>query len=92
MNTDAEVHVSKLDFQRASVQITESGVVVWQQGQYHPGVKGIVTAKDMGAAVVFTVGSGTYHFRVTGDTGHTVCAVANEVTSTHYFLYSLSIE
>lgn len=48
----------------SAVQITESGRLVWSQGGFAPGVPGVASAKVVGTAVSFKIGSGTYRFAV----------------------------
>lgn len=52
----------------ATVAITESGTTVWAANAYVPGDPGITSgmAGADGVSVVFTAGSGTYSFVVSG--------------------------
>ncbi len=76
-NTLGTIHVSKLAFSFLVIQ--ETGVTVWQQGKYVPGVAGINSAYDNGQEIVFETGSGDYTFIATGEDGVAVCQSVAEV-------------
>ena len=65
VNSKAIVSVPKLGSK--NVVISETGAAVWEDGRFIPGVPGITAGKDGDEYVVFEVGSGTYHFLLTGE-------------------------
>jgi len=75
VNSEALVHVSKLDL--SNVVVTEGKFTVWKNGQFYP-VSGIKSAADINGEVIFSVGSGDYSFVLSGTSGTTVCAFGNE--------------
>jgi len=63
VNSVSDVFIPKLG--QTSVIISESNQIVWQAGQFKPGVPGISSAVDLGTSIKFSVGSGSYGFEVT---------------------------
>jgi alpha-L-rhamnosidase len=62
VNSEAEIVIPKLDLQK--YWIRESGKVLWQNGQYLPGVAAISGAKETPNSFVVGVGSGHYIFQL----------------------------
>ena len=62
VNSEAEIVIPKLDLQK--YWIRESGKVLWQNGQYLPGVAGVSGAKETPNSFVVGVGSGHYVFQL----------------------------
>lgn len=62
VNTTAEISVPKLGL--GAVAVSEGGRPVWEEGLFRPGVAGIGAGEDSGDAIMFRVGSGSYHFRL----------------------------
>ncbi|MGE5646570.1 MAG: family 78 glycoside hydrolase catalytic domain [Acidobacteriota bacterium] len=60
----AEIHVPKLGADDPVV--TESGKPVWKQKAYVAGAAGLEGAKENRGEIVFTAGSGTYKFELSG--------------------------
>eukprot|EP01119_Soliformovum_irregulare_P021723 TRINITY_DN7294_c0_g2_i1.p1 TRINITY_DN7294_c0_g2~~TRINITY_DN7294_c0_g2_i1.p1 ORF type:complete len:1083 (+),score=341.06 TRINITY_DN7294_c0_g2_i1:2597-5845(+) len=76
VGTVANIKVSKLAM--SDVKITESQGVVWQNNKFVPGISGISHATEHVDDVIFSVGSGSYRFAVSGRTGSKTCATAPE--------------
>eukprot|EP00026_Physarum_polycephalum_P001443 Phypoly_transcript_01444.p1 GENE.Phypoly_transcript_01444~~Phypoly_transcript_01444.p1 ORF type:complete len:1095 (+),score=131.93 Phypoly_transcript_01444:37-3285(+) len=75
-NSMANVVVSK--FSLSNSTILEGGTVIWENGQYRPGLVGILQATNRGDAVVFRVGGGSYNFMVGGIQGTTTSVSLTE--------------
>src|SRR5690349_10765341 len=75
VNRNAQVYVSKLAL--SNVVITESGTAVWKNDRFIA-TNGITDAVDHGEEIVFSVGSGTYAFSVTGSGNTMTCDSAVE--------------
>jgi hypothetical protein len=64
VSSSATVIVPTRDVSPNKSTISESGMNVWTDGKFFPGVQGITdaVALDDGSGVLFTVGSGAYTF------------------------------
>jgi alpha-L-rhamnosidase len=60
VNSVAEVHLPKMG---KSVEVAESGKVIWREGIVAP-VEGVISVKEEDNEVVIEVGSGSYSFEV----------------------------
>jgi alpha-L-rhamnosidase len=65
VNANATVTVPQSP-EMTEVTISENGRVVWRDNHFVPGDPGVSSAKRQGNEYVFTVGSGTYHFVLSG--------------------------
>lgn len=65
-NSRAQVAVPESDIE-GPYHITESGLTVWNDGKYLPASDGIYGAKEHNGYIYFEVGSGNYHFVLTGE-------------------------
>ena len=65
-NSDAKIVVPE-EQEMTTVTVREGGRVVWGNGKFVPGVPGITAATATSQAVEFSVGSGHYHFLLTGE-------------------------
>ena len=63
-NSRADVSVPKIGLDEVS--ITEGDTTVFADGRYIHGAEGVANAREMKEYVTFAVGSGNYHFRLTG--------------------------
>ncbi len=63
--SEAEIRIPELGL--ASVELRESGRVVWKDGKYQSGTAGIAGAREQGGALVLQAGSGDYVFELTGE-------------------------
>lgn len=63
-NSDATICIPLIHAKKPL--ITERGKIVWQNGQYVPGVLGISGAAQEENHIIFNVGSGHYEFNLTG--------------------------
>eukprot|EP01114_Cavostelium_apophysatum_P010577 TRINITY_DN2447_c0_g1_i1.p1 TRINITY_DN2447_c0_g1~~TRINITY_DN2447_c0_g1_i1.p1 ORF type:complete len:1110 (+),score=243.84 TRINITY_DN2447_c0_g1_i1:27-3332(+) len=70
-NADATIYVPTLAF--SSPEITEGGSVIFQGGQFVPGVTGLSFLQTSGNYVMFSASSGNYSFGVTGVTNSPNC-------------------
>jgi len=75
-NAKASVHVNELHL--SNVTITEGSRTVWKEGKFQAGDPGVVSASEANNEVTFSVGSGEYHFVVTGTEGEKLIAKAIE--------------
>jgi hypothetical protein len=60
----AEVHLPKMG---KSVEVAESGRVIWREGIVAP-VEGVISVKEEDNEIVIEVGSGNYSFEVRSTT------------------------
>ncbi len=65
-NSDAKVVVPQL-LNMTTITVREGDHVVWSKGQFVPGDPGVAAAAAGRGGVVFSVGSGHYHFLLTGE-------------------------
>ncbi len=65
-NSDARIVVPEEE-DMTTVTVREGDHVVWENGKFVPGDPGITAAKATSHAVEFSVGSGYYHFLLTGE-------------------------
>ncbi len=63
---DGEIEVPK-DLELTRFTVTESGHVIWRDGNYVSGDDGIHGGRIQGEAVVFDAGAGTYRFTLEGE-------------------------
>jgi alpha-L-rhamnosidase len=61
-NTTATVCVPRLSY--STYTIKESGKIVWNQSEFHPGVEGVSSAKATEDYIEFDIGSGNYSFAI----------------------------
>ncbi|MEJ2009484.1 MAG: family 78 glycoside hydrolase catalytic domain, partial [Acidobacteriota bacterium] len=67
-NSDAKVVVPQLEnMTTATLTVREGDHVVWSKRQFVPGDPGVTSATLGQGGVVFSVGSGHYHFLLTGE-------------------------
>jgi alpha-L-rhamnosidase len=68
VNSDAAIVVpNEEQMTKEEVMVREGGRVVWEKGHYVVGDPGITGARAEGGNIVFDVGSGEYHFKLTGE-------------------------
>ena len=60
VGSQAEVHIPELGSDPAT--LSESGHVIWKDGQYQPGTPGIVNVRKTGETLTVDAGSGRYNF------------------------------
>lgn len=65
-NSDATIVVPEQE-EMTTVSVHEGDHTVWQDGKFVPGDPGITAAKEGSHAIEFSVGSGYYHFLLTGE-------------------------
>jgi alpha-L-rhamnosidase len=65
-NSDAKVVVPEEE-EMTQVTVREGDHVIWADGKFVPGDPGVTAGTDRPQAVEFTVGSGQYQFKLTGD-------------------------
>jgi|YelNatPaOPRAMG01_1025707.scaffolds.fasta_scaffold28005_2 alpha-L-rhamnosidase len=65
-NSDAKIVVPQ-DEEMTSVTVHEGDRVVWENGKFVPGDPGITAAEVTPHGIEFSVGSGYYHFLLTGE-------------------------
>jgi alpha-L-rhamnosidase len=65
-NSDATIVVPEQE-EMTTVSVREGDHTVWQDGKFVPGDPGITAAKAASHAIEFSVGSGYYHFLLTGE-------------------------
>ena len=65
VNSKAIVYVPKMGLK--DVIVKEGDTVIWSKGSYMGGVEGIDGGKEEGDYIVFSVGSGTYTFSLSGE-------------------------
>jgi len=63
-NTDATVNIPKMNIRNPLVK--EKGKIVWMEGKYVPGDKGISNATQEGNYIIISIGSGDYEFILSG--------------------------
>jgi len=51
---------------RKNITVSESGTTVWENHSFIPGIRGIGHATKENNHIIFSVGSGSYEFKVTG--------------------------
>lgn len=61
---EADIRIPTLGLM--SLQIAESGSTVWKSNSFVPGTAGLHSAKAVADSISFCVGSGNYHFTVSG--------------------------
>jgi alpha-L-rhamnosidase len=64
-NSDASISIPLLNFKNAT--IAENGKTVWKDGAFVAGVPGVADAKIDKTYLTFSVGSGSYEFKLTGN-------------------------
>ena len=65
-NSDARIVVPP-EQKMTTVTVREGDHVVWENGKFVPGDPGITAAKEGPHGIEFSVGSGYYHFLLTGE-------------------------
>jgi hypothetical protein len=63
-NSDASVSIPLLDFK--NINVMENGKKVWENGAFVTGNPGITDARIDETCLTFSVGSGTYEFKLSG--------------------------
>ncbi len=65
-NSDAKVVVPQ-DEEMTAVTVREGDHVVWENGKFVSGDPGVTGAETTAHGIEFSVGSGYYHFLLTGE-------------------------
>ena len=63
-NTRAAVFLPTLGLDQ--LELTESGIALWKNGAYVPGIAGVTDGRSEEQALVFVAGGGRYRFRLRG--------------------------
>ena len=64
VNSTARISLPTLGL--SNISLSESGNTIWQNNAYLPGRDGITSARARAAYIDVDIGSGTYHFELTG--------------------------
>ena len=64
VNSRARVSLPTLGL--SNISVSENGNTIWQDNAYHSGPDGVTSASPRAGYIDVNVGSGTYHFELTG--------------------------
>ena len=64
VNSTARVSLPTLDL--SNISVSENGTTIWQDNAYLPGPEGITSARTRTGYIDIDIGSGNYHFELTG--------------------------
>ncbi len=64
VNSRARVSLPTLGL--SNISVSENGITIWQDNAYHSGPDGVTSASPRAGYIDVNIGSGTYHFELTG--------------------------